>query len=120
MAVRRAPPPGPGGPRTRPDAPRSAPNTATLGCPARQTDIVRLSRLIVLPLALLVSGCMSSATPVAPSSPGSATAPAATRSPPRPGAWDWPSYHRDPAHTGLAAAAPPAGPLSIAWIRQLD
>jgi outer membrane protein assembly factor BamB len=81
---------------------------------------MRLSRLIVPALALAVAGCTSSPGPGTASSPGSATAPAATQSPPSPGAWDWPSYHRDPAHTGFAGAAPPAGRLSIAWTRRLD
>jgi outer membrane protein assembly factor BamB len=81
---------------------------------------MRLSRLIVPALALAVAGCTGPAGPGTASSPGSATAPAATQSPPRPGAWDWPNYHRDPAHTGFAGAAPPAGPLSIAWTRRLD
>jgi outer membrane protein assembly factor BamB len=81
---------------------------------------MRLSRLMVPTLVLLVSGCTSSSGPVTASFPGSATAPAATQTPPRPGAWDWLSYHHDPAHTGFAAATPPAGPLSIAWTHQLD
>jgi outer membrane protein assembly factor BamB len=81
---------------------------------------MRLARLIVPILALAVSGCTSSPGPGAASSPGSATAPAATRSPPSPGGWDWLNYHRDPAHTGFAGAAPPAGQLSIAWTRRLD
>jgi len=81
---------------------------------AGRLGTMRLSRLIVPVLVLAVSGCTSSTGPGAASSPGSATAPAATQSPPRPGAWDWPNYHRDPAHTGLAAAAPPAGPGAAA------
>jgi polyvinyl alcohol dehydrogenase (cytochrome) len=81
---------------------------------------MRLSRLIVPVLALAICGCTSSPGPGTASSPGSATAPAATQSPPSPGAWDWPNYHRDPAHTGFAGAAPPAGRLSIAWTRGLD
>ena len=80
---------------------------------------MRLSRLVAPALVLFVAGCTSSAGPGAASSPGSATAPVATRSPPSPGAWDWPNYHRDPAHTGFAEA-PPAGQLSIAWTRRLD
>jgi outer membrane protein assembly factor BamB len=81
---------------------------------------MRLSRPTVLMLVLLVSGCTGTGTPETARSSSSGTAPAATQSPPRPGAWDWPNYHRDPAHTGLAAATPSAGPLSIAWTRQLD
>src|SRR5215467_4812355 len=90
--------------------------------PSGRLGGMRLSRLIVpvLALALAVAGCTGSAGPGTASSPGSATAPAATRSPPSPGAWDWPNYHRDPAHTGFAGGAPPAGPLSIAWTRRLD
>src|SRR5215470_2047984 len=88
--------------------------------PSGRLGGMRLSRLIVPALALAVAGCTSSPGPGTASSPGSATAPAATRSPPSPGAWDWPNYHRDPAHTGLAGAAPPAGRLSIAWTRRLD
>src|SRR5690242_14149649 len=92
------------------------------GGPVGQTGGMRLSRLIVpaLALALAVAGCTGPASPGTASSPGSATAPAATQSPPSPGAWDWPNYHRDPAHTGFAVAAPPAGRLSIAWTRGLD
>ena len=84
---------------------------------------MRLLRPTVLMLVVLVSACSSAGTPQPAQtahSPRPGTAPAATRSPPRPGAWDWPNYHRDPAHTGLAAAAPAAGPLSIAWTRRLD
>jgi polyvinyl alcohol dehydrogenase (cytochrome) len=84
---------------------------------------MRLLRPTVLMLVLLVSACTSVGTPQpAPTAHSSrpGTAPAATRSPPRPGAWDWPNYHRDPAHTGFAGAAPSAGPLSIAWTRRLD
>jgi outer membrane protein assembly factor BamB len=81
---------------------------------------MRLSRLIVPALAVAVCACTSSPGRGTASSPGSATAPAATQSPPRPGAWDWPDYHRDPAHTGFAGETPPAGPLSIAWTRRLD
>ena len=87
--------------------------------------VMRLSRLTFLSLFLLLSGCASAAAPAAARSPRAATtssaaARAATQSPPAPGAWDWPNYHNDPAHTGLAAAGPPAGPLAIAWTRRLD
>src|SRR5436189_2583854 len=88
--------------------------------PSGRLGGMRLSRLIVPALVLLITGCTSSAGPGTASSSGSATAPAATQSPPSPGAWNWPNYHNDPAHTGYAAATPPAGRLSIAWIRQLD
>src|SRR5690349_6483689 len=88
--------------------------------PSGRLGGMRLSRLIVPVLALAICGCTSSPGPGTASSPGSATAPAATQSPPSPGAWDWPNYHRDPAHTGFAGAAPPAGRLSIAWTRGLD
>jgi outer membrane protein assembly factor BamB len=88
--------------------------------PSGRLGGMRPSRLIVPALALAVSGCTSSPGPGTASSPGSATAPAATQSPSSPGAWDWPNYHRDPAHTGFAGAAPPAGRLSIAWTRRLD
>jgi outer membrane protein assembly factor BamB len=84
---------------------------------------MRLFRPTVLMLVLMVSGCTSAGAPQPAQtahSPRPGTAPAATRSPPSPGAWDWPNYHRDPAHTGLAAAAPAAGPLSVAWTRRLD
>jgi outer membrane protein assembly factor BamB len=81
---------------------------------------MRLSRPTVLTLVLLVSGCTSTGTPGTAPSSRPVTAPAATQSPPRPGAWDWPNYHRDPAHTGFADATPPAGRLSVAWTRQLD
>ncbi|MFI9325781.1 PQQ-binding-like beta-propeller repeat protein [Kitasatospora aureofaciens] len=33
---------------------------------------------------------------------------------------DWPMYHRDPLHTGVAPGVPPAGPLSRAWSARLD
>jgi len=91
---------------------------------------VRLSRITVVPLALLIAGCTGTATPPAAHSPTATTAPAttapattapaATESPPEAGAWDWLNYHYDPAHTGFNAATPPAGPLSIAWTRRLD
>ena len=88
--------------------------------PSGRLGGVRLSPLVVPALVLLIAGCTSSPAPRAASSPGSATAPAATQSPPSAGAWDWPNYHRDPAHTGFAGATPPAGQLSIAWTRRLD
>jgi outer membrane protein assembly factor BamB len=81
---------------------------------------MRLSRPTVLTVVLLLSGCTSTATPGTAHSPSPVTAPAETQSPPSPGAWNWPNYHNDPAHTGFAAATPPAGRLSIAWSRQLD
>jgi polyvinyl alcohol dehydrogenase (cytochrome) len=81
---------------------------------------MRLSRPTVLTLVLLVSGCTSTGAPGTAPSSRPVTAPAATQSPPRPGAWDWPNYHRDPAHTGFADATPPAGRLSVAWTRRLD
>lgn len=96
-----------------PPAPRS-------GGPVGQTWRVRLFRPTVLALVLAVCGCTSASTPEAAHSSRPGTAPAATRSPPHPGAWDWPNYHRDPAHTGVGAAAPAAGPMSIAWTRRLD
>src|SRR6266516_6576410 len=109
---------------SRPDRSREDPAPRIPGghgpaVPSGRLGGMRLSRLIVPALVLAVAGCTSSANPGTASSPGSATAPAATQSPPSPGAWDWPNYHRDPAHTG-SAAAPPAGQLSIAWIRRLD
>ena len=109
---------------SRPDRSREDPAPRIPGghgpaVPSGRLDAMRLSRLIVPALVLAVAGCTSSANPGTASSPGSATAPAATQSPPSPGAWDWPNYHRDPAHTG-SAAAPPAGQLSIAWTRRLD
>jgi outer membrane protein assembly factor BamB len=33
---------------------------------------------------------------------------------------DWPTYHRDPARTGVAAAVPPVGKLARAWTAALD
>jgi polyvinyl alcohol dehydrogenase (cytochrome) len=85
---------------------------------------MRLTRPTVLSLLLLLSGCASAGGPApaySPSAtPGAGTAPAATRSPPAPGAWNWPNYHNDPAHAGFAAASPPAGPLAVAWTRRLD
>ncbi len=90
-----------------------------------QTGRMRLARLIVPVLAAAVSGCAVSGcagpgTPGTAHTPSDAPAPAVTQSPPGPGAWDWPGYHRDPAHSGYAPAVPPAGPLSIAWTRRLD
>ena len=89
--------------------------------PSRRADWggMRLSRLTVPALALLVAGgCTSSAWErrVPPARPRPRRRPGP---PPSPGAWDWPNYHRDPAHTGFAEA-PPAGPLSIAWNAPLD
>jgi outer membrane protein assembly factor BamB len=85
---------------------------------------MRLTRPNVLSLLLLLSGCASAGGPApahSPSAtPGAATAPAATQSPPASGAWNWPNYHNDPAHTGFAAASPTAGPLAVAWTRRLD
>jgi outer membrane protein assembly factor BamB len=86
---------------------------------------MRLSRLTVPLLALAVGGCASagSAGVASPPSSPAATSPgpsALGRSASGPVSPDWPNYHRDPAHTGFAAATPPAGTLSIAWTRQLD
>jgi outer membrane protein assembly factor BamB len=86
---------------------------------------MRLSRLTAVLLALAVTGCAG--TGAAPS-PSAAAAPAASTaaglagtvpaSPPA--AWDWPNYHRDPAHTGYSPSTPPPGLLAIAWQRRLN
>ena len=58
-----------------------------------------------------------------PSSPTPSAAPAVTASQPtpaKPGATDWPTYHRDAARTGVAPPRPAAGKLTIAWRRHLD
>src|SRR5689334_17878975 len=39
---------------------------------------------------------------------------------PAPQNGDWPTYHRDAARTGVAAAVPPLGKLSKAWTAELD
>ena len=79
-----------------------------------------------LSATLALFGIMTSCSTAAPagshaSSPAPSAAPATTASQPvKPGASDWPTYHRDAARTGVAPARPAAGPLSIAWRRNLD
>ena len=79
-----------------------------------------------LSATLALFGIMTSCSTAAPagshaSSPAPSAAPATTASQPvKPGASDWPTYHRDAARTGVAPARPAAGPLSIAWRRHLD
>src|SRR6516164_7202336 len=81
-----------------------------------------------LSATLAMFGILASCSTAAPaegraSSPTPSAAPAITGSQPapaKPGATDWPTYHRDAARTGVAPARPPAGALSIAWRRHLD
>src|SRR5215467_2412477 len=79
-----------------------------------------------LSATLALFGIMTSCSTAAPAgshagSPAPSAAPATTASQPvKPGASDWPTYHRDAARTGVAPARPAAGPLSIAWRRNLD
>jgi outer membrane protein assembly factor BamB len=79
-----------------------------------------------LSATLALVGIMTSCSTAAPagshaSSPAPSAAPATTASQPvKPGASNWPTYHRDAARTGVAPARPAAGPLSIAWRRHLD
>jgi len=79
-----------------------------------------------LSATLALFGIMTSCSTAAPAgshagSPAPSAAPATTASQPvKPGASDWPTYHRDAARTGVAPARPAAGPLSIAWRRHLD
>jgi len=79
-----------------------------------------------LSATLALFGIMTSCSTAAPAgshagSPTPSAAPATTASQPvKPGASDWPTYHRDAARTGVAPARPAAGPLSIAWRRNLD
>ncbi|HEY6274999.1 MAG TPA: PQQ-binding-like beta-propeller repeat protein [Streptosporangiaceae bacterium] len=84
-----------------------------------------LSRPAVVLLALAATGCASSGA--AASSPAASVTPAASTASPTgsapattPAAWNWPNYHRDPAHTGYAPGTPPAGLLAIAWKRRLN
>src|SRR5215469_13900875 len=73
-------------------------------------------------------GILASCSTAAPaeghaSSPTPSAAPAVTGSQPapaKPGATDWPTYHRDAARTGVAPAQPAAGKLTTAWRRHLD
>jgi polyvinyl alcohol dehydrogenase (cytochrome) len=97
--------------------------------------LMRLSRLTVLALAvsvllaLAVTGCASSGAVPSPSpaatqahiaaSPAG-SAPAGSAPAGLPAAWNWPNYHRDPAHTGYSPGTPRAGLLAIAWRRQLN
>jgi hypothetical protein len=79
---------------------------------------------VTLAMFGILAGC-STAAPAAgrASSPTPSAAPAVTASQPapaKPGATDWPTYHRDAARTGVAPARPAAGRLSIAWRRHLD
>ncbi|HEV3289076.1 MAG TPA: PQQ-binding-like beta-propeller repeat protein, partial [Streptosporangiaceae bacterium] len=84
--------------------------------------LMRLSWLTVL--ALAVTGCASSGAVPSPSPAATpahvAASPAGSAPAGLPAAWNWPNYHRDPAHTGYSPSTPPAGLLAIAWRRQLD
>ncbi|HEY5987076.1 MAG TPA: PQQ-binding-like beta-propeller repeat protein [Streptosporangiaceae bacterium] len=70
------------------------------------------------------AGCTSAPTPASPSpatTAESSPGPSADRRQPRAlTARDWPTYHRDATRTGVAPAQPAAGPMAIAWRRQLD
>jgi PQQ-like domain len=87
---------------------------------------MRLSRLTAALLALAVTGCAGGGglpvpSPAAPAASTRSPATAASTAPAgRPAAWNWPNYHRDPAHTGYAPSTPPAGLLAIAWRRWLN
>src|SRR5215469_6510243 len=81
-----------------------------------------------LSATLAMVGILASCSTAAPaegraSSPTPSAAPTVTASlpaPAKPGAIDWPTYHRDAARTGVAPARPAAGKLTIAWRRRLD
>jgi outer membrane protein assembly factor BamB len=85
---------------------------------------MRLTRLTVALLALTATGCASGGVAPSPSPAAARTrspaATASTRPATRPDAWNWPNYHRDPAHTGYAPGTPSAGLLGIAWRRRLN
>ncbi len=75
-----------------------------------------------LAVAALVAGCSGSvsSTSGSPSASGPApTVPVVTSTPGAAPA-DWPGYHGDAAHSGLAATMPPAGALTTAWRAAMD
>src|SRR5262245_35967234 len=83
-----------------------------------------LAPSVLLALGLL-AGCSTATSPEG--TVASAATSTATTSQPTPAdgpaasaGIGWTTYHRDAARTGVAPAKPAAGPLSIAWRRQLD
>jgi len=87
----------------------------------------RLPTAVLAPAVLLAVGLLagcSTATSTEGTAASAATSPATTgqpaATPAARGGTDWTTYHRDAARTGVAPARPAAGPLSIAWRRQLD
>jgi outer membrane protein assembly factor BamB len=82
---------------------------------------------VTLVLFVVLAGCSTTAAAgggagsSSSARPAPSTAPATSASQTaKPGATDWPAYHRDAARTGVDPAAPAAGPLAIAWRRRLD
>src|SRR6516162_9939029 len=87
----------------------------------------RLPTAVLAPAVLLAVGLLagcSTATSTEGTAASAATSPATTgqpaATPAARGGTDWTTYHRNAARTGVAPARPAAGPLSIAWRRQLD
>jgi hypothetical protein len=76
------------------------------------------------PTASFVASASQSGAPASPSLTASSAAPATPTAPPSPTPTqppDWPTYHSDPARTGLASSFPPlGGGLTQAWSAALD
>jgi len=89
--------------------------------------IVYAARLALVGLLASAAACSSANAPIEPAASvaAAATEPAGTGSvtpgPARKAATlDWPTYHHDPARSGVAAGTPPLGRLSKAWAAKLD
>lgn len=83
-----------------------------------QTDLVRTRLALTLALLAMVAlpACSSGARP---GPRASATARPAAGLPVGPAGEDWPEYHGNGARSGYRAGLPAAGPLAVAWSRQL-
>jgi outer membrane protein assembly factor BamB len=109
----------------RPVHPVRAPAATRGGRAPWRVGRTRPAVLTVVALAVVaVAGCTARPAPAdAPASGPPLTGSGAFTPPPSPvtlSAADWPTYHRDNARTGVAAAFPPTGTLRVAWRAALD
>src|SRR5512142_1140248 len=93
--------------------------------PSRErTDLMRMKLALLAVLALagavLAAGCGGSGGGISTGTAPPLKTLAPTAADGRHADASWPAYGRDTARSGVAAAAAPAGRLSIAWRARLD